>query len=123
MMYASRLDGVKLSHRNSREVIWTFAAAFAENFENVFAQPSLCPCINLSDSSIPEVPSEVGANYFCDTGARYNSRNGTFYKNNPLWDGAGCTGVNTCCSFNSPPWFYRELTGSTEEIDDMNMYR
>ena len=120
MMYSNGLDGVKLSHRNPPEIIWTFAAAFAENFENVFAQTSLCPCINDSDLHIPEVPSEIGANYFCDTGARYHTGSSTFHTNDPLWDGAGCTGVNTCCSFNNPPWFYRELAESTEAID-MNL--
>ena len=63
--------------------------------------------------------SEVGSNYFCDTGANmaYGLK---FYKDDPLWDGAGCEGSSTCCSFNNPPWFYRELTESTDDIE-MNM--
>ena len=27
----------------------------------------------------------------------------TFYPNDPLWDGAGCGPLNTCCSLNNPP--------------------
>ncbi len=37
------------------------------------------------------------------------SRRPRFHSDDPLWDGAGCGGVNECCSFNNPPWFYREL--------------
>ena len=110
------LDGVKLTHRNPPENIWTFAAAFAE--KNIIDHiNSVCPCINPSYSSlIPAPPSEVGSNYFCDTGA--NTIHGLkFYKDDPLWDGAGCEGSSTCCSFNNPPWFYRELTESTDDIE------
>ena len=112
------LDGVKLSHRNPSENIWTFAAAFAETYLTV-QRNSLCPCINPSDSTIPVSPTEIGSNYFCDTGAR-NIDMLEFFKNDPLWDGAGCEGSSTCCSFNNPPWFYRELTESTDDIE-MNL--
>ena len=112
------LDGVKLSHRNPPKNIWTFAAAFAENYLTD-QKDSLCPCINRSDSVIPASPSGVGFHYFCDTGAR-NIDMLEFFKNDPLWDGAGCEGSSTCCSFNNPLWFYRELTESTDDIE-MNL--
>ena len=64
---------------------------------------------------IPVSPTEIGSNYFCDTGARSN-RYLLMFKYDPLWDGAGCRGSNTCCSFNNPPWFYRELAESAETI-------
>ena len=113
------LDGVKLSHRNPSENIWTFAAAFADNYMTEH-RDSLCPCINRSDSMIPDPPTEIGSNYFCDTGTRCNQEIITFFKNDSLWDGAGCEGSSTCCSFNNPPWFYRELTASTDDIE-MNL--
>ena len=31
------------------------------------------------------------------------------FPDDPLWDGAGCGSVNDCCTFNSPPWFFRVL--------------
>ena len=34
---------------------------------------------------------------------------GHLYSNDPLWDGAGRRGHSTCCSFNSPPWFMKQL--------------
>ena len=39
--------------------------------------------------------------------------------NDPLWDGAGCGPTSTCCSFNTPPWFYRQLPQPT--TDDIEM--
>ena len=52
------LDGVKLSHRNPSENIWTFAAAFAE--KNIIDHiNSVCPRFYPSYSSlIPDPPSE-----------------------------------------------------------------
>ena len=37
----------------------------------------------------------------------------------PLWDGVGFGGSSTCCSFNSPPWFMRDLLppGTTDDIE------
>ena len=61
--------GVKPTHRNPPENIWTFAAAFAETYLTV-QKDSLCLCINPSDSMIPVSPTEIGSNYFCDTAAR-----------------------------------------------------
>ncbi len=46
-------------------------------------------------------------------------RNGFFYGGDPLWDGAGCGPLNTCCTFNNPPWFYKELPAPT--TDDIEM--
>ncbi len=44
---------------------------------------------------------------------------GFFYGADPLWDGAGCGPTNTCCTFNNPPWFYKELLEPT--MDDIEM--
>ena len=34
---------------------------------------------------------------------------GTFYPDDPLWDGENCGLTSTCCEFNNPPWFCKEL--------------
>ena len=34
------------------------------------------------------------------------------YTADPLWDGEGCDETNTCCDFNSPPWFCKDLPHS-----------
>ncbi len=63
------------------------------------------------------ITSKYGNYYFCDTGiANFRFDQLAFYRNNPLWDGFGCTVPhNVCCSFNNPPWFYRELSNPTPE--------
>ena len=40
--------------------------------------------------------------------------------NGPLWDGAGCVS-GSCCTFNSPPWFCKNLsTPTTDAIELRN---
>ena len=41
------------------------------------------------------------------------------YIDDPLWDGRGCILSNPCCSFNNPPWFYKQLPQPT--TDDLEM--
>ena len=78
----------------------------------------LCPCSSsLVNASNP--PSFVGNDYFCETGDPGNScRNGYFFAADPLFDGQGCGSTSTCCSFNSPPWFSKQLlTATTDNIE------
>ena len=104
------VDGVSLTHGHPRRHIWTFAAAQDEvgSFN--------CPCTN-TNQAIPS-PIFVGNDYFCDTGSEERHQK-IFYGDDPLWDGAGCGPLNTCCSFNTPPWFYKQLPHST--TDDIEM--
>ena len=55
----------------------------------------------------------MGNDYFCDTGSITTGR---FYSD-PLWDGDDCEPpLNSCCTLNNPPWFYKQLS-----IDDIEM--
>ena len=77
--------------------IWTFAAARDETTSN---SRSKCPYTNINTTNSATPPPEfMGNDYFCDTGSsgRYAH---IFYSDDPLWDGAGCGPLNTCCSFN-----------------------
>ena len=111
------VDGISLTHGDPRQHIWTFAAARDE----VGTAPSAnCPCIN-TNQLVPSrnlSPAFVGNDYFCDTGSEDRSQL-IFYGDDPLWDGAGCGPLNTCCSFNTPPWFYKQLPQPT--TDDIEM--
>ena len=112
------VDGVSLTHGNPRQHIWTFAAAHDE----VGAIPrTYCPCINtsLSAQATPP-PAFVGNDYFCDTGSEEHAQK-IFYGDDPLWDGAGCGPLNTCCSFNNPPWFYKQLPQPTADNIEMRV--
>ena len=110
------VDGVSLTHgRNPRKHIWTFASALHE----VPACPHCnCPCTNIHDTTAIPIPPYVGSDYFCDTASEHNWEV-KFYPDDPLWDGQGCGPLNTCCTFNTPPWFMKQLPSST--TDDIEM--
>ena len=86
------VDGVSLTHGNPRQHIWTFAAN----------KTCLCPLNNS--------PRFVMEHYFCDIRGSM-----------PLWDGVDCGSQNTCCSFNNPPWFYRQLPQPTTDAIEMRV--
>ena len=92
------VDGVSLTHgRSTRHHIWTFSGRHH------------CPC--------GPAPAFVGNDYFCDG---VDTR--TINLNNPMWDGEDC-GSNTCCSFNTPPWFYKQLSQPTTDNVEMRVCR
>ena len=108
------VDGVSLTHGSpgSRTHVWTFVNAWYEISTNKFEDG--CPCMLSNPSEWPRtVPAFIGDNYFCATGTA--AKRGGFLTDNPLWDGVGCTGSNTCCQFNQPPWFCRTLPAATSD--------
>ena len=110
------VDGVSLTRTcgNLRHHVWTFASGV----HRAASGPATCPCSG-SDTTSP--PAFVGEDYFCDSGnPGYSSIQNSLYGDDPLWDGAGCVRAgNTCCSFNNPPWFYKQLPQLT--TDDIEM--
>ena len=108
------VSGVSLTHGSPRQHIWTFAAGISEN------QPTrvdACPCdvtINIT------IPPFVGGDYFCESGS--NSANiGGLYLYDPLWDGQNCIATSTCCTFNSPPYFTKQLPNPTTDDIEARM--
>ena len=62
----------------------------------------------------------MGNDYFCDSGTNEADENILQdYPDDPLWDGEGCEGANTCCQFNNPPWFCKQLPQPT--TDDIEL--
>ncbi len=105
--YTNKFDGISLTNTGSNIHVWTFFAAPEELFDNYHV---VCLCMNPNNSQIKPVPSYYGNHYFCDTVPQMATRDPlVFHLEDPLWDGAGCEDANQCCSFNNPPWFYREL--------------
>ena len=92
------IDGVGLTYGTFRQHIWSFTGA---------QDASGCRCNN-ANSGRPLPPPEVGDNYFCDSGI--------------LWNGE-CQIPGTCCSFNNPPWFYRQLSKPTTDDIEMRVCR
>ena len=64
----------------------------------------------------------VGSDYFCD-GVDPATTPGLFELGNPLWDGADCSPSDTCCMFNNPPWFYKQLPQPTTDDIEMRVCR
>ena len=118
------VDGVSLTHgSNPRKHIWTFASARDE--VGMFPHTN-CPCTNTNQAaSATPPPSYVGNDYFCDTGSTASAHlnSGTFYVDDPLWDGAGCGANSTCCTFNNPPWFLKQLPSTTADDIEMRICR
>ena len=98
-----------LTHGSPRHHIRTFAAGVSE-FEGTHY---VCPCDTTINITIPPF---VGGEYFCETGWNSGSYT-TFFPDDPLWDGDGCTASSTCCSFNNPPYFTKQLPSTS--IDDI----
>ena len=103
------LDGLSLTHGSSpRQHIWSFPVGVTITRNDRFA----CPC-NVGYTRT--FPAFIGNSFFCDSSATSIIPT-MFYPNNPLFDGVGCDPITTtCCSFNSPPWFYRLLSQFTSD--------
>ena len=110
------VSGVSLTHGSPRQHIWTFAAGYSEDRPS---RDDACPC----DASINiRTPPFVGGDYFCESGANSGPYSG-FYPDDPLWDGSGCTSSSSCCSFNNPPYFTKQLSNPTSDDIEVRLCR
>ena len=107
--------GVSLTHGSPRQHIWTFAAAATETRTNAEG----CPCTGATSVSIPPF---VGGDYFCESGVNSGGTSG-FHPDDPLWDGSGCTTSSSCCSFNNPPYFTKQLPNPTSDDIEARLCR
>ena len=107
------IEGISLTHGQSpRQHIWSFAGAVAEQYS---VSSQICPCVQMGTEGT-EVPPFVGNDYFCDTAIRGSSWTaGYLYSGDPLWDGQGCGSTSTCCEFNNPPRFCKQLPQPTSD--------
>ena len=111
------LDGISFTHGSSpRQHIWSLAAGVTQSRTDRFG----CPC-NVG-STVSVMSSFIGDDYFCDSTASSIS-SGEFFPDNRLWDGEDCAPTNGCCSFNNPPWFYKELEQGTADDVEMRVCR
>ena len=109
------VEGVSLTHGSPRQHIWTFAASASSTYTNIQA----CPC-NSTSRNI--VPSFVGGDYFCESGVNSGSTDG-FHPDDPLWDGDSCAVSSTCCPFNNPPYFTKQLSNATTDDLEVRLCR
>ena len=105
------VDGISVTYgeQGHRRHIWTFAGANGEQYGGT----TVCPCTNTSNNAVIRIPPWVGTDYFCESGT--TAAQNVFYQQDPLWDGKGCGRTSTCCSYNQPPWFCKQLSEATSE--------
>ena len=103
------VEGLSITHGDPRQHIWTYAIGVTDNGN--------FPCCNCPCAAIPGTapPSFVGDNYYCESGAGSSFSSSAYYLSDPLWDGAGCSASNTCCSNTNQPWFYHQLSEMTQD--------
>ena len=116
------VTGVSLTHGASggRQHIWTFASGLTEG--SSYFPNEHCPCDTSRYHDLINIytPAFVGNDYFCESGTTASvSFIYQFYPDDVLWDGQDCTSTSTCCQFNNPPWFTKNLPNST--IDDIEL--
>ncbi len=78
--------------------------------------------IHLVVNTKQNVQSFVGNDYFCESGnpAQYSY---TFYSNDLLWDGDGCSSQELqCCSAHpNLPWFHKTFNSSTTDYIELRL--
>ena len=111
------MDGLSLTHgaSGSRQYIWTFASGLFTGNHNSTHPTFRCPCDN---GNTKPSPPFVGDDYFCESVTQSGWAT-ALYPNALLWDGQVCEGGGTCCQFNNPPWFTKNLANST--IEDIEL--
>ena len=103
----SYVSGLSITYGNSPcKHIWTFTSGCGEKS----GSPLSCPC-SLNGGRNP--PLYVGKNYFCESVPWYGSGGPPYFFNDTFWDGAHCT--DSCCYDPTLPWFYHELSQTTQD--------
>ena len=109
------VEGCSLTHGQSpRHHIWSFAATASQ----LTPDAGNCPCARSSTTFTGTIPPFIGEDYFCDSGTNSDVFQFILFDEDPLWNGQGCA-TSSCCSFNSPPWFCKQLPQPT--TDDIEL--
>ena len=109
--------GLSITHGSPRQHIWTYASGLTDNG----SYPNFnCPCAAIPG---PAPPSFVGNNYYCESGGGSTYILDAYHFSDPLWDSAGCSTGNTCCSNTNQPWFYHQLSGVTQDDIEVRICR
>ena len=107
------VSGLSITYSsNPRQHIWSFVSGNSERSNN--AGNCLCASYPYGATS---PPSFVANNYYCESAALYTPDGddyNIYFFNDTLWDRAGCVG-GTCCDDTTQPWFYRQLSQSTQD--------
>ena len=92
------VDGLSVTYGIPRKHVWTWGVGLSQDYNYGVNN---CPCSKYA-GDVP--PSFVGGDYYCESGNSWGYEN-TWYTADPLYDGAGCPGGNSCWIPASLPWF------------------
>jgi len=109
------VEGLSITHGNPRQHIWTYVVGLTDSGN---WPDSNCPCAIISGRN---PPTFVGSHYYCESGAGSSWSSGVYYLSDVLWDGAGCSTGNTCCSDSNLPWFYHQLGQTTQNYIEVRI--
>ena len=103
------VEGISITIGSPRKHVWTYAVGLSDN--NNYPAYN-CPCAAFPG---PPAPAFVGNDYYCESGVAGVFEAAPYYLSDPLWDGAGCSVNDGCCTHIGMPWFHKTLTTSVAE--------
>ena len=107
-------EGISVTHGSSKNHIWSYI--IADEYSSSPRHDG-CPCSNGGSTTSP--PSQVGNNYYCDSGAP-GPQSGSLYTT-PLWSRSGlCRSNGNCCNNPDQPWFKASTSNRTTDNVDLN---
>ena len=107
-------DGVSITHGSSpRKHIWTYMSGYTESSVDELAITHRCPCTTTGIAL--KYNHFISNDYYCESGNPHNGWQSKWYLDDPLWDGAGCSTGNNCCSYSGLPYFHRTLPRVTTD--------
>ena len=110
------VDGVSITQGYPRKHIWTLMSGL---FENKNSPTDTCPCY---PGSTINIPSFVGNDYFCESANPKSYYDLSYYTSDALWDGSGCTTLETdCCTVPNLPWFHKVLANTTSDYIELRL--
>ena len=109
------VDGASITYDTAvPKHIWTYAAGVS--LQRNVCPSCMCPCNTNNNNLNAPVPPYVGSDYYCETGYNGPGVQDGFYRDDPLWDGQQCVGVEApCCTHPNMPWFTKTLSETTTE--------
>ena len=116
---SAHLDGISITHGSPRQHIWSYAVGEVA-YSSLFSPRSdVCPCTRYGTTAT--VPSFIGSDYYCSTGATSGTVTTSNVFPTPLWRNSGpaCSFGSTCCENLDQPWFKKKLTQPANEDVEM----
>ena len=114
------VDGVSLTRGSPRQHIWTFITAHNEDNDTNSNNQHSCPCV-FPDSVASLLPSFLGNDWFCESGASGTTVGGQLYNSDPLWDGEQCGPHEPCCNTTGQPWFHKTLDSPSSDYLELRV--